>query len=401
MVLPADCFPQLDKSVQSAGESIRALRRYLHAHPEPSGQEFQTTAYLADQLQDIPGIQFRMGPDGRGLIVDYPRPHASRLIAFRADIDALRLNDEKTVAYRSLENNLMHACGHDAHTAMAFGALKALAQCPGAFPSDWSWRCIFQPAEETATGAREMIEAGALQQVAAIIALHVDPALPAGQIGYRHGSLTACAEEFEILLEGTGGHGARPHTTLDPLAAAAQLVQAVYAQLPRSADARIPLVVSFGVIQGGINPNVIPESVQLRGTIRCPDKEQARAARQRLREIMDGIALACEVTATFSINFSVPPVSNDPRLTDTCVQACHGIPGLSACQPIELPSMGGEDFAGYLQHRPGCMLRLGVGTPLQPIHHLHSPRFDINEDALPIGSMALARSVLALAHENT
>lgn len=394
----ADAVTQLDDHIQSAIESIRALRRYLHAHPEPSGQEIRTTTFLADKLEDIPGLHYRIGPEGRGLMVDFPRPGARRCIAFRADIDALRLQDEKTVAYRSLESNLMHACGHDAHTAMAFGALQTLAACPDALPDGWTWRCLFQPAEETATGAKEFIEADALKDVAAIVALHVDPTLPAGQIGYRKGPLTACAEEFEILLEGTGGHGARPHTTLDPLAAAAQLVQAVYAQLPRSSDARIPLVVSFGVIQGGINPNVIPESVQLRGTIRCPDQEQARAARQRLREIMDGVAQACQVKATFSINFSVPPVTNDAVLTALWVEACKGMPGLSGCQRIELPSMGGEDFAWYLNHRPGCMLRLGVGTPLQPVHHLHSPRFDINEDALPIGSMALARAVVALAH---
>ena len=256
-------YSQLDDLIQSDTPSIREMRRYLHAHPEPSGEETRTTAYIADQLSSL-DVEYRTGPDGRGLVVDFPREGADRIIAFRADIDALRLQDEKTVSYRSRENNLMHACGHDAHTAMAFGAVKALSKLKDALPKGYTWRCIFQPAEESATGAREMIAWDALRNVECIIALHVDPVLDAGQIGYRSGSLTACCEEFDILVEGRGGHGARPHTTIDPILAATQIVQSVYTMLPRSSDARDPLVVSFGVIQGGINPNVIPESVCLK-----------------------------------------------------------------------------------------------------------------------------------------
>ena len=390
-------FSQIDRSVDQWAGEIREMRRYLHAHPEPSGEEFRTSAYLVDRISELPGVEYRLGPEGRGLIVDFPRPRARRRLAFRADIDALRLQDEKTVTYRSRESDLMHACGHDAHTAMAWGTLKTLAENSGLFPEDLAFRCLFQPAEETATGAREFIEANALENVEAIIALHVDPTLHAGQIGWRHGPLTACAEEFDILLEGVGGHGARPHTTRDPIAAAAQLVQAAYAQIPRGGDARVPLVLSFGVIQGGINPNVIPESVQLRGTIRYPDAAEARRARQQLREISDAIAQACQVHAHFSIAYSVPPVTNDPRLTDRCTASMESLLGPGGLVRIELPSMGGEDFAWYLRHCPGCLLRLGVGTPLQPVHHLHSPKFDINEAALPFGAKALARSLYALA----
>jgi amidohydrolase len=390
-------FHRLDEAVDRDAASIQNMRRYLHAHPEPSGEEVRTTAYIADQL-DSAGLDYRIGPDGRGLIVDFPAPNSSRFVALRADIDALRLQDEKTVSYRSRESNLMHACGHDAHTAMAFGALMSLTSTPGTLPDGIGLRCIFQPAEESATGAREMIAWNAMKRVEAIIALHVDPTLHAGQVGYREGSLTASCEEFEILVEGSGGHGARPHTTLDPIAAATQIVQAVYAIVPRSSDARDPLVVSFGVIQGGINPNVIPESVQLRGTIRSSDSEHSRQAKQRIREVVDGIAQANQVRASFSIAYSLPPVVNDGTLTDLCKDAVRELVGIEGLIHVDKPSMGGEDFAWYLREAPGCMLRLGVGTPLKPVRHLHSTRFDVNEAALPIGAKSLARSITAIAH---
>lgn len=392
-------YTRLDELVRKDAASIREMRRYLHAHPEPSGEETRTTAYIADQLMQL-DVEYRMGPDGRGLIVDYPREGATRIIAFRADIDALRLQDEKTVSYRSRENNLMHACGHDAHTAMAFGALKALAKSSDVLPEGYTWRCIFQPAEESATGAKEMIACNALHNVQSIIALHVDPTLDAGQIGYRSGSMTACCEEFEILVEGRGGHGARPHTTIDPIVAATQIVQAVYAMLPRSGDARDPLVVSFGVIQGGINPNVIPESVQLRGTIRSADFDSSQAAKRRIREIVDGVAQACQVQAQVTVAYSLPAVNNDPVLTRLCKEATHGIVGDEGLIYIEKPSMGGEDFAWYLHDVPGVLLRLGVGTPLKPVRHLHSSCFDINESSLPIGTRALARCVCRMAWDH-
>jgi amidohydrolase len=393
-----DVFKRLDEAVDQSAAGIRDMRRYLHAHPEPSGEEIRTTAFIADQLDALP-LNYRLGPDGRGLIVDLPAPAGRQVIALRADIDALRLQDEKTVSYRSRENNLMHACGHDAHTAMAFGALAALAAVPEALPDGFAWRGLFQPAEETATGARDMIAWKALQDVRAIVALHVDPLLQAGQIGHREGALTACCEEFDILVEGRGGHGARPHTTLDPIAAATQIVQAVYAQVPRSVDARDPVVVSFGVIQGGINPNVIPESVQLRGTIRSTDLAHSRIVKQRIREIVDGIAQACQLRTACTIAYSLPPVINDPQLTRLCVAAVADLVGPEGLVPIDKPSMGGEDFAWYLHECPGCMLRLGVGTALKPVRHLHSSCFDVNEDALPVGAKALARSVTRIAWE--
>lgn len=383
-------------SVEANADAIQSMRRYLHAHPEPSGQEFKTSTYLSDQLSGL-GVQHRLGPDGRGVIADSGPDDGSPVIALRADIDALRMQDEKTVSYRSREHNLMHACGHDAHTAMAMGAVRTLHELSELWPQGVRWRVIFQPAEETASGAKEMIECAALKDVRSILALHVEPTIPAGQVGWRVGPLTAVCEEFELLVTGRGGHGARPHTTLDPIASATQLVQAIYAQVPRSLNAQEPLVVSFGVIQGGINPNVIPESVQLRGTIRSFDPELSRAAKRRIREIADGIAQSNSVKIDFSVAYSLPGVMNDPQVTGTVLTAAEDIIGKENLIEVARPSLGGEDFAWYLDHVPGCMLRLGVGTPMRPMRHLHSTHFDIDERALPIGAMVLANGALSLA----
>ena len=187
-----------------------------------------------------------------------------------------------------------------------------------------------------------------------------------------------------------------------PTQRSTQIGQAVYAMLPRSADARDPLVISFGVIQGGINPNVIPESVQLRGTIRSADSESSQAAKRRLREIVDGVAQSCQVKAQVSIAYSLPSVHNDEHLVRICREAILGVVGEEGLVYVDKPSMGGEDFAWYLHEVPGLMLRLGVGTPLRRIRHLHSSCFDINESSLPIGTRTLARCVcrMAWAHQS-
>ncbi|MCC5806616.1 MAG: amidohydrolase [Opitutales bacterium] len=386
---------RLDATVNALDSRIRGIRRFLHAHPEPSGEEFQTTAYLADLAQDA-GLDFRIPRAGRGLIIDAGARDAPRRFALRADIDALRLHDEKSVDYRSRATNRMHACGHDAHTAMAAGAVLALAECADAMPADFAWRAVFQPEEETATGALAMIEDGAIEGIDAIIALHVDPVLSVGEIGYRHGALTATCEEFHITIEGRGGHGARPHTTDDPVPAAALAVQMIYTLVPRSVDAHAPTVVSIGMIEGGVNPNVIPNEVILRGTIRTIEPGGEDTVRTRIQEVLEGIERAAKVKCRLDTPYRIGGVRNDMAVTNRCLKAARDLVTGDNLVPVPRPSMGGEDFAHYLDHAPGCMLRLGVGFPGQPVRHLHSNTFDIHEDALAIGAKVLARSLLEL-----
>ncbi len=390
----------LDEMIDKTWERLRAVRRHFHRHPEPSGREFETTKYLAKQLSEF-DIPHRLAPSQRGIIAESPLASAASRVIMRGDMDALNISDEKAVEYRSKHPGTMHACGHDAHTTMVLGAVLALNAVRGALPWPVPWRAIFQPAEETAQGAYEMIEAGALYDAAAIIALHVDPEQLIGEVSTRSGELTACCQSIEVKILGHGGHAARPHHSTDPIVAAVQYINAVYQGVPREVDSRSPSVVTFGVIQGGDNPNVIPESVTLRGTIRTMSRESAEQVGQILERIGRGVQEASG--AAFAVHRSLGPdaVVNDSGVTSVVCAAASSVVGPTHVHTIPHASMGGEDFANYLKHIPGCMMRLGVRGEGQPKHFLHSPHFDIDERALAIGAKILARSLVMLANPDT
>jgi amidohydrolase len=390
---------EIEATLNLLKTEIRDWRRYLHKHPEPSGSEFQTTSFIIQILEER-GINFRIGPDGRGVIIDSDNDTESPRIALRADIDALRLQDEKTVTYHSQEMNLMHACGHDAHTAMLLGAVISLHKNK-AHEHGVHWRAIFQPAEETAQGALEMIRAGAIQNIHSIIALHVDPYYPVGTMAYRKGALTANCIEIAVRITGDGGHGARPHQAHDPLWAASEFLQKCYNGVPRICDARDPSIISFGVMQSGINPNVIPEHAQLRGTLRTVSNETSRKIQSWLLSLADTISQLHQVEIAVEFPSILGGVINDPSLTGSCIRAAKKILPEKKVIPIKQVSMGGEDFANYLNNIPGCMLRLGCGTPGIEPHPLHSPYFDIDERALIIGASYLAQAAIQIAQDNS
>ena len=235
---------RIDQIVDGHFDKLVALRRHLHAHPEPSGEELETSLKVYQLLGDA-GVSVRMGPEGRGVLADSGDQSAGKRIALRGDIDALRIQDEKQSPYRSTRDGVMHACGHDAHTTCLVGALLALHQLAeeDGLPCPVTWRGIFQPSEETATGAVEMVEAGVAEAVDAFLALHVDPRLETGAIGIRPGVLTAYAEMIQIDVHGSGSHAARPHESHDPIAAAAQLISTIYQYIPRSTDSQETVVV--------------------------------------------------------------------------------------------------------------------------------------------------------------
>jgi amidohydrolase len=282
------------------------------------------------------------------------------VIAFRADIDDLRIHDAKTVPYRSTRDDVMHACGHDAHAAMALGAALILWQCRDTLPLGLVWRAIFQPSEEVGEGASEMIAAGAMSNVQAVIALHVDPGRAAGRLGYRRGVLTAYCQELHVEILGQGGHAARPHQSVDPIGIAVQFVTSVYQFLPRSIDSRDPIVATFGSIQGGTNPNIIPERVLPKGTIRTLSAAAAARVNERIRQIAWGLAEAGGGTIRVEFHRGTDAEVNDPDVTRTCARAAGEIVGQANLDEIALPSMGGEDFSAYLKHAPGCLLRLAT-----------------------------------------
>lgn len=390
---------QLDVLVQNVQPRMQQVREYLHAHPELSGREFATTRYIRSQL-DEDRFSIRTGPDGRGLIVDAQPTQTRTVIALRADIDALPIQDAKNVSYRSSESGVMHACGHDGHAASVLGAIWALeaARDSGILPCPVSYRAIFQPAEETNKGAIEMCEAGALDGVGAIIGAHMDPSRAAGTVGIREGVFTADCVELGIRITGRGGHAARPHESLDPVAVAAQLITSLYLFVPRGADSQDPVVLSFGAIHGGEGANSIPDEVILRGTLRTMTSTSRIQAVEHIRRLANGLATASTTVIEISTIEGPPALTNDTYLSSLLAQEARHCLGADHVQPIAKPSMGGEDFANYLATVPGAMFRTGCrGGDAPP--PLHSPRFDIDPLALGATAKVLARTVCAWTEE--
>ncbi len=388
----------VDSWIDSQADELRSIRRHLHAHPEPSREEYETIQFLASRLRDE-DVPHALTPSRRGILAGALEVDGPPLAAFRADVDALRISDAKDVAYRSQRDGVMHACGHDAHATMALGATLALWRCRELLPAPIAWRAIFQPAEEVGEGALEMVAAGAMKGVGAVLALHVDSDRPTGRVGYRVGPLTAFCQELDVVVRGVGGHGARPYEARDPIVAAAQFVSAVYQLIPRSVDARDPTVVTFGSIQGGESANIVPDQVVLQGTIRTLSRVGSQRVAERIQRIARGIAAATETTFDVHLGFSTDGVVNDPEITAVCLRAAGEVVGPENLDLIPLPSMGGEDFSGYLTEAPGCLLRLGVAQEGQPRHHLHSPYFDVDEGALILGAKLLARGAVLTAAE--
>jgi amidohydrolase len=396
---------ELDRVIDAQADEVIGLRRYLHAHPEPSGEELKTSLHLYQLLGEL-GLDVRMGPQGCGVLADSTDPRPTevgakpiRRVAFRADLDALRIQDAKDVAYRSVHEGLMHACGHDSHTAIAYGVARTLDTLGRQDQLPWTvaWRALFQPAEETATGACQMIKAGALEDVGAMVALHVEPTRQVGEIAIRSGALTAHCDSLHIVIHGQGGHAARPHESKDPIAAAAQLISTLYQFVPRATDSLDAVVVTIGRIRGGETSNVIPDVVDLWGTVRTLSGRVRGQTIEQIRQLARGIE---EITGTqidVRLEVSIPSVHNDTELTRLVSQAAAEVVGEEHVQRIPQPSMGSEDFACYLENIPGVMFRLGSASDLAVQTGLHTPLFDIDERALAIGTKIITRAVVMAA----
>lgn len=357
-----------------------AFRRDVHMHPELGNQEFRTTAALKARLEAA-GLAPRVLPAGTGLICDIGTPDPRRpMLAIRADLDALPIPDVKTVAYRSTVANRAHACGHDVHTTTVLGAGLVLAELDrqGLLPN--AVRLIFQPAEEVLPGgAADAVAVGVLDGVGRIIALHCDPRVDAGKIGLRAGAITSACDRLEVTLDGPGGHTARPHLTTDLVTAAARVATDVPAVLARRVDARSGLSVTWGRIESGHAPNVIPQHAELSGTVRCLDLPTWREAPDLVHAAIDEIATLHRAKSTVNYVRGVPPVVNDPGVTELLHDAMVARRGTHAIEDTE-QSLGGEDFSWYLEHVPGAMARLGVRTPGDTrVRDLHAGDFDVDE----------------------
>ncbi|PZS05153.1 MAG: amidohydrolase [Pseudonocardiales bacterium] len=369
-------------------DDVIALRRDLHAHPELAFEEKRTTDVIVDRLLRA-GLVPQVLPGGTGVICDIGA--GGPIVALRADIDALPISDLKDVPYRSTVDDVCHGCGHDAHTAILLTAAAALAGAglPGTI------RLIFQPAEESLPGgAVSVVAAGALDGVQRIFALHCDPRLDTGQIGARVGPITAACDQVEVVLSGPGGHTARPHLTVDLVYALGRLITELPDLLSRHVDPRAALSLVWGAVDAGRAVNAIPMSGRVRGTLRVFDRDAWTAAEPMVRTLVEQIAASSGARAETTYLRGVPPVVNDADSVELQRAAVVAALGPAALAETE-QSMGGEDFAWYLDHVAGSLARLGVRRPGQSMYDLHQGTFDVDEHAIGVGVRVLVHTALA------
>jgi amidohydrolase len=377
------------------GAELVELRRDLHAHPEPSWEEHRTTAVLLDRLAAA-GLPAQASSVGTGVVLDIGA--GGPLVAIRGDIDALRMPDVKAVPYRSTVAGVCHACGHDLHTAAAFGAGVALHRVLAAGGVPGRVRLILQPAEESLpSGARAMVEAGVMDGVQVIFALHCDPGREVGTVGLSEGPITSASDLVEIRLKGPGGHTGRPHMTADLVHIAARVAVDLPMGLNRLSDPRDGINLTFGSIHAGEAGNVIPTEARLLGSLRAIGRRSWEAAPPIIESLVR--AIVEPLGASFELHHQVggPPIVNDRWATRLAARAAEAVVGAAAVSETE-QSGGGEDFSLFLDHAPGCYLRLGVRTAGQAPYDIHTGAFDVDEAAIPIAARLLAgAAVEALA----
>ncbi|GAA0939381.1 amidohydrolase [Kribbella koreensis] len=378
--------------VDEVRDEAVAVRRDLHAHPELGWHEVRTTELLARRLTEA-GLSPRVLPTGTGLICDIGS--GDTCTALRADIDALPVPDAVDAPWRSTIDGAAHACGHDVHTAALLGAALVLAGMARDGVLDRRVRLIFQPAEEVMPGgALGVIAAGGLDGVRRIYGLHCDPRLDVGQIGLRTGALTAAADRILVRLTGPGGHTSRPHLTADLVYALSTLVTELPAALSRRVDPRAGMSLVFGRITSGSAANAIPARGEVEGTLRCLDVNAWRLAAELIPTLAEQLAAPFGVEVDTEVTHGVPPVMNDAGAIDVFRAAVEQTIGPGAIAPTD-QSLGGEDYAWYLEHVPGAMARLGVRpVGVETAADLHTPGFNPSEEAIALGTGVLTAAAL-------
>jgi amidohydrolase len=379
---------ELEKEIAAMTDQIVAWRRDFHRHPEVAFQETRTSAVVREFLEGL-GLPVKPAA-GTGLVAVLEGKQRGKTVALRADMDALPIQEEGEKEYGSLNPGATHACAHDGHMAMLLAAAKVLT----ARKKEFSGRVVFlfQPAEETPPGGAErMIEDGALEGVDAVFGLHLWQSFPTGKIGVIKGPMMAQSDNFSLVVRGKGGHGAMPHTAVDPILAAAQIIMNCQTIVSRNVDPLKPCVVTFGTVHGGTTHNIIPEEVVLSGTVRTFDPPVQALAEKRLREISEETAKAFGASCRFEYRPGYPAVVNDAGMVEFAVNVARRVLGENCLQPFD-PIMGGEDFAFYLRKVPGAFLFLGAGDGRRYPHH--HPAFDIDERALPTGALFITSLAL-------
>ncbi len=378
-------------------DEIIAIRRHLHQHPELSFVEFKTSAFIQEKLKSW-GVALEAGIVRTGIVaLISPDEPVEKWIGMRADMDALPMQEMNEVEYKSQNDGIMHACGHDVHSAMLLGAIKVITK----FKKDLrvGVKCIFQPGEEKLPGgAKLMIEAGVLNDppLHEIYALHVFPELEVGKIGFRPGMYMASCDEIRMTVKGKGGHGAMPHQNIDPILIASHLIVALQQIVSRHCPPEIPSVLSFGRIEGLGATNVIPDEVKIEGTFRTMNEPWRALAHEKIKVLSEDLVKSMGGTIDIKIDVGYPYLENDPHLTVHAREKATQLLGEENC--VDLPlRMTGEDFAYFSQKIPATFIRIGVRNEKKGIvNAVHNTRFNIDEAAIEVGILTLLAQVFEL-----
>lgn len=379
---------KIKKETKNIQDQLITWRRYFHLYPEVGLNTKETSKKIEEELIKI-GLDVRAGVGGYGVIGLLKGDNPGKVIAIRADIDALPIKEETDLPFASTNEN-MHACGHDAHISMALGAAKILSQHRDEIYG--TVKFIFQPGEEVAEGAKLMLNDGAFEnpKVHAIISLHIGKVwegFKPGQVGIGYGAILASMDRFDIKIKGLGGHGAYPHLSIDPINIACHLVTELQTIVSREIDPLTPVVVTVGEIHSGVAFNVIPDGCTLSGTVRTLDKQTREFIAMRIGEIAKNVTKGMRSKASYKYSYGTPPVINDEEFTEEFRKIAIEVVGEENVKEIPCPSMGGEDIAFYLEKVPGTFFFLpGCNSKKGQIYHHHHPKFDIDEDILWLGS---------------
>ncbi len=376
----------IGKMILELKDELTKMRRYLHTIPETAFQEVETSKFIAKTLSEIDGVEVKTGVAKTG-VVGLLKGNGEKTIALRADMDALPVMEENDVEYKSHQKGKMHACGHDAHMSILLGSAMILSKIKDKLRGNVKF--IFQPSEESLPGgAMQMIDEDVLEnpKVDVILGLHSDPTIETGKVGYKTGELMAFTSEFTILLHGKGGHAAEPHRSIDPIVMASDVIQAIQKISSRWTGPLQPVVVTIGAIHGGTTFNIIPDIVELKGTVRLLNMHLVDLTEKKIHDILETITNLYGGSYEFDFVRGYPVLRNDEKFTLFASNVLLKLLGQDNIIRLQKPLMGGEDFAYYLTKVPGTFLRLGTGNKQKnttfPWHH---SKFNIDEDALPIG----------------
>jgi len=376
----------------ATGQHLLTHRRELHAIPELAFNEIETAKYLVERLEPLSVDRLQTGVGSTGIVADIKGARPGRAVMVRADMDGLPITEAGELPFRSTRRDVMHACGHDVHMAVALEVARTVADYRDQLTG--MVRFVFQPAEEVAGGAKPMIEAGVLDGVDRVVGLHVWAGLPTGQVSVRSGAMMASADGFTLTVRGKGGHGAMPDLTVDAVVIAAQIVTALQTLVSRETSPRAPVVVTLGSIHGGSAFNIIAGEVVIQGTLRTFDAALRERLLERIAELAGGIATAMRGSCEFRLDSAAPPVVNDAAIAGLVGEAAKDVLGKEAVVPFE-PLMVGEDVAYFLDARPGCFFLLGGAPESGPVLH-HTAEFRVDEGCLAIGYRVMVAALLRL-----